>query len=295
MQPAVEDQADLVGAADVEVVADDLFEEHPARDRFVEHLGQRELGLQDRQVVAVAGGPIGGGERVRQDGQPLTQQRVDLAGPELVADRLHRRRVVDSGEPVVQGGEPDPRLRGLAFGPLVAVEAQLGVVGEVGAELQEERAEVGVHAVEVEVVDQPGGLARSTGRNRRWRRGVSRCGTAAVFSCARPMNTTPSAAVKCSSCSCITSSLRCPLTKSTQGTRLTLAKRCTAAHERVGDLRQRCGRGDRQPQLPLDVTDQPSRELQLRNVDVQIHPVDALDLELHMLGKDIGRQIALRS
>ena len=50
----------------------------------------------------------------------------------------------------------------------------------------------------------------------------------AVFSCARPMNTTPSAAVKCSSCSRITSSLRCPFTKSTQGTRLTLAKRCTA-------------------------------------------------------------------
>ena len=49
IDPAVEDQADLVGAADVEVVADDLFEEHPPRDRRVEHLGQGELGLQDRQ------------------------------------------------------------------------------------------------------------------------------------------------------------------------------------------------------------------------------------------------------
>src|SRR4029077_16635512 len=58
--------------------------------------------------------------------------------------------------------------------------------------------------------------------------------------------------------------------------------------ERVGDLRQRCGRRDRQPQLPLDVTDQPSRELQVRDIDVQIHPVDALDLELHMLAKDIA-------
>src|SRR6478672_7753006 len=62
------------------------------------------------------------------------------------------------GEPVVQGGEPDPRFRGQMFGPLVAVEAQHGVVGKVGAELQEERPEIGVHAVEVEVVDQPGGL-----------------------------------------------------------------------------------------------------------------------------------------
>ena len=33
-------------------------------------------------------------------------------------------------------------------------------------------------------------------------------------------------------------------------------------------------RRDRQPPLPLDVTDQPSRELQVRDIDVQIHPVD---------------------
>src|SRR5271156_1349409 len=38
-QLAVEDQGDLVGAADVEVVADDLFEKHPPRHRFVQHLG----------------------------------------------------------------------------------------------------------------------------------------------------------------------------------------------------------------------------------------------------------------
>src|SRR5689334_1600908 len=42
------------------------------------------------------------------------------------------------------------------------VQAELGVVGEVGAELQKERAEVSVHAIDVEAVhhgcgaDQPG-------------------------------------------------------------------------------------------------------------------------------------------
>jgi hypothetical protein len=60
-----EDQPDLVGPADVEVVADDVFEEEPASDRGVEHLGERELGLQDRDVVAVAGGPVRGSEWVR--------------------------------------------------------------------------------------------------------------------------------------------------------------------------------------------------------------------------------------
>ncbi len=45
---SAEDQTDLVGTADVEVVVQDPFEEDPPGDRAVEHLGQRELGLQDR-------------------------------------------------------------------------------------------------------------------------------------------------------------------------------------------------------------------------------------------------------
>ena len=48
----------------------------------VQHLGQGELGLQDRKLIPVAGVPVGVGERVRQDRQPLVQQRLDLhAGP----------------------------------------------------------------------------------------------------------------------------------------------------------------------------------------------------------------------
>ena len=51
---AAEDQPDLVGSADVEIVADDVFEEDPAGHGCVEHLGQGELRLQDRDLVAVA-------------------------------------------------------------------------------------------------------------------------------------------------------------------------------------------------------------------------------------------------
>ena len=50
---------------------------------------------------------------------------------------------------VVQGLEGDPFLGQLSLDVLVAVDAELGVVGEVGAELEEERAEVLVDAVEV--------------------------------------------------------------------------------------------------------------------------------------------------
>ena len=39
VQLAVEDQSDLVGTAGVEVVADDLLEEHPPGHRPVQHLG----------------------------------------------------------------------------------------------------------------------------------------------------------------------------------------------------------------------------------------------------------------
>lgn len=67
-------------------------------------------------------------------------------------------RVIEPGEPIVQGGEPDPGPGGLTLGPFVSVDTEFGVVGKVGAELDEERAEVGVDGVDVEVVDQPRGL-----------------------------------------------------------------------------------------------------------------------------------------
>jgi hypothetical protein len=150
---AAEDQADLVRPAEVEVVADHLLQEDPAGDRLVEHLGKAELGLDDGGVVAVPGGGVVVGERVRQDPQPLGQQRPDVLLAERIADRLQCRHVFDGGEGVVHRGEPDPGLFRLPLRPMVAVDAQLGAVGEVAAELDEERAEVLIHAVEVEVVD----------------------------------------------------------------------------------------------------------------------------------------------
>ncbi len=102
-EPAGEDQRNLVRAADVQVVPDDLLEEDPPGHRPVQHLGQGELSLQDGQLIAVAGGDVPGGERVRQDTQPLAQQRVDVRRAEPVADGLQRGRVLARGEPVAQG------------------------------------------------------------------------------------------------------------------------------------------------------------------------------------------------
>jgi hypothetical protein len=56
--------------------------------RPIEHLCQRELGLQDREVVAAAGLAISGGKGVWQPAQPFAQQPVDLVGGQAVADLL---------------------------------------------------------------------------------------------------------------------------------------------------------------------------------------------------------------
>lgn len=156
-EPAIEDERDAVGTADVDVLAHHLLEEHSTRAWPVQHLGQGELGLQDRDVVAVAGAPIGGGEGMREPSQPLAQQPIDLVRAEAVTDPLQPRGVVAGGETVVERLEPDPGLGCLAFGPLVAVDAQLGVVREVGGELDEERPEVLVDRVDVEVVHHRAG------------------------------------------------------------------------------------------------------------------------------------------
>jgi hypothetical protein len=79
--------------ADSAVVADDLLEEDPPRHWAVKHLGERELGLQDGQVVAVTRGPVGRTERVREACEPLAQQGVDLGGAEGVADGVDRQPV----------------------------------------------------------------------------------------------------------------------------------------------------------------------------------------------------------
>jgi hypothetical protein len=69
---------------------------------------------------------------------------------------LERPCVRDFGEGVVHRREGDPGPFRLALRPVVAVDAQLRVVGEVGAELQEERPEVFIDARKVEVVDLQG-------------------------------------------------------------------------------------------------------------------------------------------
>ena len=128
----LEDQGDLIGTSEIEVVTDHLLEEDATRKGPVQGLGQGELGLEDRDVVAVARSTVGSGEGVRQDAQPLADEAVDLGRAEPGADRVETLRVLAGEKAIVEGLEGDAGPLGLALGPLVAVQADLGVVVGIG-------------------------------------------------------------------------------------------------------------------------------------------------------------------
>ena len=83
---AAKDQLHLTGAADVQILADHVFEEHTTAHRLVEHLGERELGLQDGQAIAAAASAILFRERMRQAREPLAQQSINLGGIQAITD-----------------------------------------------------------------------------------------------------------------------------------------------------------------------------------------------------------------
>jgi hypothetical protein len=109
-----------------------------------------------------------------------------------------------------------------------------------------------------------------------------------VFSCARPTNTTPWATGEPPQVLVHHVVLTLPPGEVDPGHLLVAGEPVYRRAEPVADLGQRRGRGDRQPQLPVYVGDQTSRVLQPGDVDVAVHPVDALDLENHMIVQDIA-------
>src|SRR5262245_30199012 len=151
--PSLEDQLHVIRPADVEVLADHLLKEHTAGVWPVEHLGQRELGLKNRNVVTIAGCSVLRCEGVWNACQPLSEQRVDLLCRKSIAELLQSSGVGAAQNAIVQGLESNPFLGQLSFNVFMTVDAELGVVGEVSAKLEKERAEVLVNAIEIVMID----------------------------------------------------------------------------------------------------------------------------------------------
>ncbi|MGH3267907.1 MAG: hypothetical protein ACRDN1_02385, partial [Trebonia sp.] len=164
-----EDDLDAGGPADVEVVRDESLEEEPGAAGGVEHDGPGCPGLPHRALPPVAGVAVGGPERHGDAVHPALGEDLDGAGLQPVADLLQVRRVVTGGEPVGQRGEPDHGLDRLPLGPLVAIDPDLGRVGEGGADLDERRAEVLIPSVEVVAGHPAVGLRERVLRGRRLR------------------------------------------------------------------------------------------------------------------------------
>ena len=193
---------------------------------------------------------------------------------QIVCSRSGSAQVEDA---VVQRLEGDAFLGQLPLDVLVAVEAQLGVVGKVGAELEEERAEVAVDGIEVELVDHGRG-AHDPGIGLPGRRVAALLGAEdrrlllGLADEQHPFVTREVAQVLGHQ-----SSLRCPFAKlHERDLAACAAKRSTAATKRrlIGSIRPR---RQRLAAMEAEEGTTPCSRLQFRHVDVEVHPVDALD------------------
>jgi hypothetical protein len=133
----VEDDPDLRGPAQADVVSHHGFEDGPAPAGLVEDDRAGDLDLAHRQLPPVAGLTVLVGERGRDRRHPAGEERLDVGGPQAITDRLQRSLVLACSEAVSQLGEPDPGPGGLALCPFMPVDLHLGRIREVGAQLDE--------------------------------------------------------------------------------------------------------------------------------------------------------------
>jgi hypothetical protein len=153
--PAIRNQLDPGRATNIQVLANDLLEEHTTVDGLIQDQNEgEELRLQNGNVIAVRSVAVGDGERMRQVTQPpLARQSIILLGTQSFTDFLQPLGTGIGGHPVVQGLVGETGLTQLALQIFMPVNAQLGVVREGATELQEARTEVLINAMEVERID----------------------------------------------------------------------------------------------------------------------------------------------
>ena len=107
---SVEDQLHVVGTSQVDVLPDDLLEQHPPLDGPVEDLGQRELRLQHGDVVAHARRPVGGGEGVRQTRRHLRSRASTFAASSSSARRCMSPGSAQLRTPLSRASNATPRF-----------------------------------------------------------------------------------------------------------------------------------------------------------------------------------------
>lgn len=277
----------MVGPADVEVLADDLLEEHAPLLRAVEDLRERELRLQDGGLVTQPRGAVCGRERMRQPRQPLARQGVDLGGAELTADLCQPLGILATQDAVVERFEGNALLGQLALDALVAVNANLGAVREIRAEFEEEGAEAVIDGGEVVGVGQgrgEGQLGRAAARGgiglglgAQHARLLLHLADVQHALAAVPLPQGLGALV-----------LALASLEADQVDVALAGEGLDGGHE-AARHRGHQGRGGHRAAAHLaEEPGRPARGLQQRLVEIEVEPVDALDLQGDMLGDGFG-------
>ena len=207
---------------------------------------------------------------------------------ERAADAGQAPRVVGGDEAVVEGLKADPCLGCLTLGEVVAVQADPGGVREVGPELEEEGPEVIVVPVKVEVVhDRRGGHDPGVA--------LARLGVDSLLGAedvalllGSADEEDPLGAVVGGQVPVGHVVLALALGEVDQVEAPVLDEAVDAEHEVFAD-RVHERRGDEgHPPVALEEPDDPRRVHELGLVEVQVHPVDALDLQGYVVGEDVG-------
>ena len=215
---------------------------------------------------------------MRQALEPLAQQPVDGRRRQAVGELLHQRRVGTAQHAVVQRLEGDAALGELALYVLMPVDAQLRVVGEVRAELDEQRPEVGIDDVEVVVIHH-----RRRGNQPRVR-AVHRILTPFRAHHARLL--LGLADVEHPLCAFEAAQIRlCPLVlalealETHQVDALAIREALDPRHKTPRHRRHQYRRRHRIAAHPAKESRRAAARLQQRYIDVQVHPVDALQFQ----------------
>src|SRR5262249_52376041 len=108
------------------------------------------------ELIAITGGAIVCRKRLRQSSQPFAHQSIDLLRRQFVAQPLHQLGLAQDLMALSSASNATPRL--VSWRLIVPVDAELYIVGKVGAKLQEKRPEVFIDTIKIVVIDHPGGF-----------------------------------------------------------------------------------------------------------------------------------------
>jgi hypothetical protein len=181
----------------------------------------------------------------------------------------------------------DPFLVQLPLHVFMTVQAELGIVGKVRAELQEEGAEIPIHAVDVKVINH----GRGADQPRIGRSGLviapPLCAEDGRFLLRFADEQHAFLGSKLLPVGGRHIVLALALLERHDGYFFLLGELFHPHDERLGDwIHQRTG-GKSVAQVEPEKTGHPSRPLQRRHVHVQVHSVDSFDLQRHVLPENL--------